>query len=43
MVLGLVRAIIDPVLSSIRFAGPEITFNELWSVFLTSARSCFLC
>ncbi len=43
MVLGLVTAIIDPVLSSIHFAGPEITFNELWSVFLTVCALMFLC
>jgi type IV secretion system protein TrbL len=43
MVLGLVTSIIDPVLSSIHFAGPEITFNELWSVFLTVCALMFLC
>jgi type IV secretion system protein TrbL len=43
MVLGLVTAVIDPVLSSIQFAGPEITFNELWSVFLTVCALMFLC
>src|SRR5580700_9076192 len=43
MVLGLVTAIIDPVLSSIHFAGPQITFNELWSVFLTVCALMFLC
>jgi type IV secretion system protein TrbL len=43
MVLGLVTSIIDPVLSSIRFAGPEITLNELWSVFLTVCALMFLC
>ncbi len=43
MVLGLVTAMIDPVLSSIHFAGPEITFNELWSVFLTVCALMFLC
>jgi len=43
MVLGLVTAIIDPVLSSIHFAGPEITLNELWSVFLTVCALMFLC
>src|SRR5258708_14697023 len=43
MVLGLVTSIIDPVLSSIRFAGPEVTFNELWSVFLTVCALMFLC
>jgi type IV secretion system protein TrbL len=43
MVLGLVVSVIDPVLSSIHFAGPEITFNELWSVFLTVCALMFLC
>jgi type IV secretion system protein TrbL len=43
MVLGLVTAIIDPVLSSIHFAGPDITFNELWSVLLTVCALMFLC
>src|SRR3984957_7177364 len=43
MVLGLVTSIIDPVLSSIHFAGPEITFNELWSVFLTVCALMFFC
>ena len=43
MVLGLVTAIIDPVLSTIHFAGPEITLNELWSVFLTVCALMFLC
>jgi type IV secretion system protein TrbL len=43
MVLGLVVTIIDPVLASIHFGGPEITFNELWSVFLTVCALMFLC
>ncbi|HEV3190702.1 MAG TPA: type IV secretion system protein, partial [Polyangiaceae bacterium] len=43
MVLGLVTAVIDPVLSGIHFAGPEITLNELWSVFLTVCALMFLC
>jgi len=43
MVLGLVTAIIDPVLSNIHFAGPQITLNELWSVFLTVCALMFLC
>ena len=43
MVLGLVTAMINPVLSSIHFAGPGITFNELWSVFLTVCALMFLC
>ncbi|MGH7436849.1 MAG: P-type conjugative transfer protein TrbL [Polyangiaceae bacterium] len=43
MVLGLVVSIIDPVLSNIHFTGPEITFNELWSVLLTVCALMFLC
>jgi type IV secretion system protein TrbL len=43
MVLGLVTAVIDPVLSSIHFQGPQITLNELWSVFLTVCALMFLC
>ena len=43
MVLGLVVSVIDPVLSNIHFAGPETTFNELWSVFLTVCALMFLC
>ena len=43
MVLAFVTAIIDPVLSHIHFAGPEITFNELWSVFLTVCALMFFC
>jgi type IV secretion system protein TrbL len=43
MVLGLVTAIIDPVLSNIHFAGPEITLNELFSVLLTVCALMFLC
>jgi type IV secretion system protein TrbL len=43
MVLAFVTAIIDPVLSNIHFAGPEITFNELWSVFLTVCGLMFFC
>jgi type IV secretion system protein TrbL len=43
MVLAFVTAIIDPVLSNIHFAGPEITFNELWSVFLTVCALMFFC
>jgi type IV secretion system protein TrbL len=43
MVLGLVTSIIDPVLSSIHFAGPQIAFNELWSVLLTLCALMFLC
>jgi len=43
MVLAFVTAVIDPVLSSIHFAGPEITFNELWSVFLTVCALMFFC
>jgi type IV secretion system protein TrbL len=43
MVLAFVTAIIDPVLSNIHFAGPEITFNELWSMFLTVCGLMFFC
>jgi type IV secretion system protein TrbL len=43
MVLALVTAVIDPVLSAIHFQGPQITFNELWSVFLTVCALMFLC
>jgi type IV secretion system protein TrbL len=35
-------AVADPVLASIRFAGPEIKLNELWSVLLTSAAIAYL-
>ena len=34
---------IEPVLSSIHFAGPEITLNELWSMFLTVCALMLLC
>ncbi len=43
MVLAFVTAVIDPVLSTIHFAGPEITFNELFSVLLTVCALMFFC
>ena len=43
MVLAFLLAVVDPVLAQIRFAGPEITFNELWSVFLTVCALMLLC
>jgi type IV secretion system protein TrbL len=43
MVLALVTSVIDPVFSAIHFQGPQITFNELWSVFLTVCALMFLC
>jgi len=43
MVLAFVTAIIDPVLANIHFQGPEIKFNELWSVFLTVCGLMFFC
>ena len=43
MALAFITAVIDPVLSNIHFAGPEITFNELWSVFLTVCGLTVLC
>ncbi len=36
MVLAFIIAVVEPVLSSITFAGPEIKMNEIWSVLLTS-------
>jgi type IV secretory pathway TrbL component len=43
MVLAFVLAVVDPVLSNIHFAGPDIKFNELWSVFLTVCALMFFC
>ena len=43
MVLAFLLAVVDPVLAHIHFAGPEITFNELWSVFLTVCALMLLC
>ena len=43
MVLAFLLSIVDPVLSQIHFNGPEITFNELWSVFLTVCALMLLC
>jgi type IV secretion system protein TrbL len=42
MVLAFIIAVVDPVLASIHFSGPEIKLNELWSVLLTSAAIAFL-
>lgn len=42
MVLSFIIAIADNVLSNIAFAGADIQFNELWSVFLTAATIAFL-
>jgi type IV secretion system protein TrbL len=43
MVLAFVLAVVDPVLANIRFSGPQITFNELWSVVLTVCALMLLC
>jgi type IV secretion system protein TrbL len=42
MVLAFIMAVAEPVLANIKFAGPEIKFNELWSVLLTSGAIAFL-
>jgi type IV secretion system protein TrbL len=42
MVLAFVLAVADPTLSNIRFSGPEIKLNELWSVLLTCGAIAFL-
>jgi type IV secretion system protein TrbL len=43
MVLAFLLAVVDPVLSQIHFQSDEITFNELWSVFLTVCALMLLC
>ncbi len=43
MTLSFLTAAVDPVLHNIHFAGPEITLNELWSVFLTVCALMLLC
>lgn len=42
MVLAFMLSVITPTLSGIRFAGEEITMNELMAVILTSASLAFL-
>jgi type IV secretion system protein TrbL len=43
MTLAFLTAAIDPVLRNLRFAGPEITLNELWSMVLTVSSLMLLC
>ena len=43
MVLAFVTAVIDPVLQNVRFTGPNITFNDLWSTLLTVCALMFFC
>jgi type IV secretion system protein TrbL len=43
MVLAFVTAVIDPVLQNVRFTGPDITFNDLWSTLLTVCALMFFC
>jgi type IV secretion system protein TrbL len=43
MVLAFVTAVIDPVLRNVRFTGPNINFNDLWSVLLTVCALMFFC
>ncbi len=42
-VLGFVLSVSDPVIRNIRFAGDEITLNELWAMFLTVSSLMLLC
>jgi|GEM_PF-1643323 len=42
MVLGFMLAVLGPTLSSIKFAGSEISLNELMAVILSSAAMAFL-
>jgi type IV secretion system protein TrbL len=42
MVLAFVMAVVEPVLSNVRFSGTEIKLNELWSVLLTCGGIAFL-
>ncbi|HEY4014810.1 MAG TPA: type IV secretion system protein [Polyangiaceae bacterium] len=43
MTLAFLTAAVDPVLRQIHFQGPEITLNELWSMFLTVCSLMLLC
>ncbi|HEY4014299.1 MAG TPA: type IV secretion system protein [Polyangiaceae bacterium] len=43
MTLAFLTAAVDPVLRNIHFQGPEITLNELWSMFLTVCSLMLLC
>lgn len=43
MTLAFLTAAVDPVLQTLHFAGPEITLNELWSMFLTICSLMLLC
>jgi type IV secretion system protein TrbL len=36
MVLAFVMSMVGPTLASLKFVGPEIKFNELWALLLTS-------
>ena len=36
MVLAFIMTMVQPTLASVRFVGPEIKFNELWALLLTS-------
>ena len=36
MVLAFIMAMVQPTLASVRFVGPDIKFNELWALLLTS-------
>jgi type IV secretion system protein TrbL len=43
MTLAFLTAAVEPVIRNIHFAGPEITLNELWSMFLTICSLMLLC
>jgi hypothetical protein len=36
MVLAFIMAMVQPTLASLKFVGPEIKFNELWALLLTT-------
>ena len=36
MVLAFVMSMVEPTLASLKFVGPEIKFNELWALLLTT-------
>ena len=43
MVLAFITSVIQPVLTGMRFRGPDITMIELWAMFLTICGMTLLC
>lgn len=43
MVLGFITSVLDPVLRTVHFQGPEIALNELWAMLLTLCAMTALC